>query len=274
MADLIIGENGNLVRQDIISQDKGYGTSSRYVSIQTKDVMDIITEIEPGAEITGWVNSNVRKKEKESFQRHAMMVRMPNSELIPGVHSNLVIFNSSDRSSALKMYSGAFRAVCSNGIVFADTGEALSELSIRHTNKDWKSLVYDLLRDYAKNQEEQRQMIMSMQEKQMSYEDMGKLSERVAEEILNPMITGTVIDPMQLMISKRKEDSGKNLWTVFNRLQEHLLQGGITRIIEKVEEDDTQARLIEIESNTHKISDPQKQIKVNRQLHSMIMELV
>jgi hypothetical protein len=274
MADLIIGENNRLVRQDIISQNKGYNTSDRYVSIQTKEVLDIITEIEPEAKVTGWVNSNVRKKEKESFQRHAMMIRMPNSEIISGVHSNLVLFNSSDRSSALKMYSGAFRAVCSNGIVFSDTGEAMSELSIRHTNKEWKSLVYQLMAEYAENQEQTRKMVEEMQKKYMSYGDMGRLAERVTEEILNPIITGTVIDPMQLLIAKRVEDTPKDLWTVFNKMQEHLLQGGITRIVEKVDEDDDQGRLMVTESNTHKIKDATKQIKVNRALHAMAMEVL
>ena len=274
MADLIIGENNRLVRQDIISQNRGYNTSDKYVSIQTKEVLDIITEVEPGAEITGWINSNVRKKEKESFQRHAMMIRMPNSEIITGVHTNLVLFNSSDRSSSLKMYTGAFRAVCSNGIVFSDTGEAMNELSTTHQNTQWRHLVYKLMEDYAKNQEQTRKMVEEMQKKYMSYGDMGRLAEKVTEEILNPIITGTVIDPMQLLVAKRAEDTPKDLWTVFNKIQEHLLQGGITRIVEKVDEDDDQGRLMVTESNTHKIKDATKQIKVNRALHAMAMEVL
>ena len=269
--DLIIGENKNLIRQDIITNNRGYNTSDRYVPIETQQVVDIIMEVEPEAKITGWVNSNVRKAVKEGTQRHAMMIRMPNSELVSGVHGNLVLFNSSDRSSALKMYSGAFRAVCSNGIVFSDTGESLSELSIRHTNVEWKSLVYKLMEEYAQNQLEKKRMVEAMQDRYMSYGDMGRLAERVTEELLNPMITGTVIDPLQLLVAKRAEDAHKDLWTVFNKMQEHILQGGITRIIDK---SDDEGMLFQAESNTHKISDPAKQIKANRSLHSMVMELM
>ena len=275
MADLIIGENNNLVKQEIITQQGGYGdVSDKYVSITTQEVLDIIMRVEPEAKVTGWLNANSRKTEKQNFVKHAMMIRMPNSELISGVHSNMVLFNSSDRSSALKLYSGAFRAVCSNGIVFSDTGEDMNTLSIKHTMKEWQSKVYQLMHDYQKNQETTRRMVAAMKDRYVSYGDMGKLAERAAEEILNPMITGSIIDPMELLVSKRKEDTHKDLWTVFNKIQEHILQGGITRIIEKTDEDDTQGRLIEVESNTHKISDPRKQIKANRELHKLAMEFV
>ena len=111
MADLIIGENGNLVKQEIIQQTGGYGdVSDRYISINTESVMNIITDIEPEAKVTGWLNSNTTIKGKENYVKHAMMIRMPDSELIKGVHSNIVLFNSSDRSSALKLYSGSIQS--------------------------------------------------------------------------------------------------------------------------------------------------------------------
>ena len=275
MADLIIGENSNLVKQEIITQRGGFGgVSDKYISISTQDVMDIITKVEPEAKITGWLNSGTTIKGKENFVKHAMMIRMPDSELISGVHSNVVLFNSSDRSSALKMYSGAFRAVCSNGIVFSDSGEDMESLSIKHLMKEWRSKVFEFMMAYRENQVKQRQMVEAMKGRYMSFGDMAKLAERATEEILNPITTGTVVDPIQLTVAKRAEDKHKDLWTTFNKIQEHILQGGINRVIEKTDEDDTQGRLIQFESDTHRIRDPKKQIKVNRDLHKLALEFL
>ena len=271
MADLIIGENNNLVRQDIITSNTGYNVSERYVPISTESVFDIIREIEPKAQITGWLNSNVQKKEKEGHQKHAMMIRMPGSEIIPGIHSNIVLFNSSDRSSALKLYEGAFRAVCSNGIVFSDTGENMNEISIRHTKKDWQESIYTLMQQYQENQAHTKAMIENMMNKYTSYGDMGRFAERVVAEIVDPMIVGSVIDPMQLLVSQRTEDLSKDVWTTYNKVQEYVMKGGVERIIEKTDEEGI---LFSTTSKTHKISDPQKQIKVNRQLHEMALEML
>ena len=275
MADLIIGENSNLVKQEIVQQRGGFGdVSDKYVSISTEDVMKIITTIEPEAKVTGWLNSGTTIAGKENFVKHAMMVRMPNAELIPGVHSNLVLFNSSDRSSALKLYSGAFRAVCSNGIVFSDNGEEMQSLSIVHTKKEWQAKIYQFMAMYRENQLKQKEMVEAMKARYMSFGDIARLAQKATDTILNPIITGTVLDPLQLTVAKRKEDTHKDLWTVFNKMQEYMLQGGISRIIEKTDEDDPQGRLIETQTDTFRIRDPKKQIKVNRDLHKLALEFM
>ena len=158
--------------------------------------------------------------------------------------------------------------------MFSDNGAEMNSLSIIHTKKEWEFAVYKFMKEYRTRYEEQKRMVEAMKSRYVSYGDMGRFAERAAEEILNPIITGSIIDPMELLVAKRKEDTHKDLWTVFNKIQEHLLQGEIRRIIEKTDEDDPQGRLIEVESNTHTIRDPQKQIKVNRELHKLAMEFV
>jgi len=63
--------------------------------------------------------------EKNGFQKHGMHITLPNSEIIPGTSSNIILFNSNDRSSALKLYYGLMRRVCSNGMVLGgeDSGD-------------------------------------------------------------------------------------------------------------------------------------------------------
>lgn len=264
MADLIIGENSNLVRQDIITNTDGYKVSQRYVPIATQQVLDEIKLHTEKIEITGFNNANVRSKAKQGFQRHAIMVELPNAELIDGTKMNMIIFNSNDRSSALKIHLGALRGACSNQMVFGT--EIAEPVSIRHTQKDWKHSIKTLMDAYEESQSKTQSMIEDMINRSMSHKDMALFSEKAYEEILRPDITGSLLDPMQLNQIRRREDVGNNLWHSFNRIQEGLLQGGMDRIIDKEDEDGI---LFETVSKTHKVTDSAKQIDFNKRLHSL-----
>ena len=266
MPDLMIGENNNLVRQDIITNTAGYNVSDRYVPIATEEVLNEIKLHTTDIKITGFNNANVRKQEKQGFQRHAIMVELPNAELIDGTKMNMIIFNSNDRSSALKIHLGALRGACSNQMVFG--AEIAEPVSIRHTQKDWKHSIQSLMDAYEGSQQKTENMIKAMMDRSMSHKDMAMFSEKVYHQILRPEITGSLLDPMQLNQIRRREDKGNNLWHSFNRIQEALLQGGLDRIIDKIDEDGI---LFETVSKTHKVSDTKKQIEFNQKLHSLAM---
>jgi len=269
MSDLIISENHNLVREDIISQTNGYNTSERYVPIATKEVLDIIKEKTDNYKIIGFNNTNVRKKEKDGFQKHAVMVELPNAEMIDGTKINIVLFNSNDRSSSLKLYIGSIRAICSNQIVW---GNQIAEpISIRHTNKEWKHSVYSLMEEYDKVQKETERIIGRMIGRYMSYGDIGRFSEKIVQEIVNPDITGEIIDPLEFNLAHRIDDKGKDLWHTYNRIQYNLMNGGPTRLIKKEDED---GKLFDVMSKTQKVTNVQKQIEYNKKLNEMAMELL
>jgi hypothetical protein len=270
MADLMISQNEKLVRQDIITQTEGYNVSKKYVPIATQD---ILTEIKDytGSEplITGFNNANVRKAEKNGFQKHALICEMPDAQMIDGTKINMILFNSNDRSTSLKIFIGAIRMACSNQMVW---GEELTQpISIRHTQQEWKHSIHTLMDEYAETQRKTQEMIDNMMNRYVSYGDIGRFTERVVEELLAPDIVGSIFDPMQLNAAHRKEDTGKNLWNMFNRVQTNLLNGGVDRIIEKA---DDNGILFDVVSKTHKVTDTSKQIKFNRELHTMAMEML
>ena len=270
MSDLMISENGRLVRQDIITNTNGYGDiSERYVPIATKDVLDVMERRAGKLKITGFNNANVRKEDKEGFQRHAVMVEFENAEMIDSTKMNMIIFNSNDRSTALKIFMGSLRAACSNQCVWGD--QIAEPVSIRHTNQEWEHSIYSLMDEYEETQRKTQDMIERMIGKYMSYGDIGRFNERVVEEIINPNITGSVLDPLQFNTAHRKEDLGKDAWHVYQRAQYNLMHGGIDRIITK---EDEEGILFETMSKTHKITDTSKQIELNRKLHDIIMETV
>lgn len=270
--DLVISANNNTIDTELITQTDGYNVSDRYINISTDDVLNEITSY-TGSEpiITGFNKVNVRKKEKLHKQRHAIICEMPNSEMIDGTKMNLVIYNSHDRTSSLKIYLGVYRMVCSNQMILGDN--IAEPLSIRHTQENWRYSIQGLMDEYQKTQEKVQYTIQSMMDKYVSYGDIGTLCERVTNEIVDPQITGSILDPLEYNHAHRKEDTGKTLWNLTNRIQYNLLQGGVSRLVPKSDPDEPE-KLFEVISNTHKISDVQKQIKVNQTFMNMAIELL
>lgn len=267
----MIKANNTPVDYQTLENSLGYkGTSDKYVPVSTKDVINMVRK-EHNVSIAGFNQARVRDVEKHGFQRHAVMLEFNDAPSIDGTKMNLVIFNSGDRSSSLKIYAGAVRAVCSNSLVWTD-GEILEPLSIKHTRQDWKTPIHDLIKEFDEMQEKTTEMINRMMSKYMSGGDMYRFTERAVREVLNPIIEGKVIDHTSLNVAVRVDDLGKNLWNTFNRVQSYVVNGGIPRIIESIDGNDK--ALTERVSKTHKITDSSKVIKVNQQLHKLAVEFM
>jgi len=269
MADLIITDNKAPIDQILLDQKEAYGeVSKRYIPIATQQVIDMAKEFDSNVEVIGFNKAKVRKEEKEGFQKHAVMLQFSNAEMLDGTKLNMVIYNSNDRSSSLKLYTGFLRMVCSNQCVVGD--QIAEPISIKHTNLDWQDKVkysFDTLQETKLRTEE---MIDRMLNQYTSYGDMGRYAEQVAN-MMNNHITGSIVDPLELLVSHRPEDNGKDLWHTYQRIQYNVMNGGIQRQIPK---QDDEGRVKALISKTHKITDDSLKIKWNRELNEMAMDLL
>ena len=272
MSDLLISENGRLARQELITQTNGYEASDKYQAISTQNVLDLISDhVGYKPRIVGFNESRTRIDEKKDYVKHALMIELNNSQMTNGTNLRLVLFNSNDRSAALKIYIGIYRIICSNNsIVGSNMFEPVKIIHKKSENKDWKHSIYTLMDEYDEKQKQTEKMISNMQDRYVSYGDIGRLTERVADEIINPSITGNVLDPLELNVAHRKEDIGKNLFLTYQRIQENLIKGNFDRIIQKEED----GILFDSISKGHRITDIKKNIEINRQLSDMAMELL
>lgn len=251
---------------NIVNNAEPYGNvSDRYIPTSTQELIAEIGQYKQMQAID-FSSANVRKAEKQGKQKHVIMLQGDNSELLDGTNLRVVLFNSLDKSSAIKLYIGAYRAICNNGMVFGD--DIMEPMTIRHTKQDWKHSIKTLMDTYEDVQESTHNMIDRMMHSHMSYGDIGRLTERVAEEF-NPQITGTILDPMQLNTAHRTEDVGKNAWLTYQRIQYNLLQGGVDRVIGRETDEGV---LFDTVSKTHKVTDNAKQINFNRRLHDLVLE--
>jgi hypothetical protein len=259
---------GHEVDNKIITNTEAWGNvSNKYIATSTQDIIDELSKYR-GVKPVGFSASRVLTQEKHGAQKHMVMLEAEDAEMLDG-NLRIVLFNSHDRSTAIRMYLGFYRDACANDCVFGD--DVMTPISIRHTKKDWKYTVFSLMQEYEAIEKRTEDMIQRMMKKYVSYGDIGRFNERVAE-MLNRDITGTILDPTQLNAAHREEDVGKNAWLMYQRAQYNVINGGIDRVVSTIEEDT--AIITSSISKTHLVSDAQKQIRYNQQLHKLAMELL
>ena len=264
MADLMI-KNGEIRNLDfnLLNQSEGFNVSDRYQAIPTQNIIDIIEENAGPTKIVAFNKVNVRKPGKQGFQRHVVMLELENSKMIDNTSMNIVLYNSNDRSSSVKIFAGSIRAACDNQMVWGD--EIMPQFKINHSLVDWKSRIDEMIESFHKAQEDTQKIIQEAMNKYWSYSDQIRYAHQISE-LLD--MEGRLMDPAELNIAHRQEDVPKTAWHTFNRIQYNVINGGMQRLME-VEVDGIKTTKL---NKTHKITDSNKSIKLNREMSNLMIK--
>jgi hypothetical protein len=168
--------------------------------------------------------AGVRSVAKALKQKH--MIRMSAEEKMFGgeLKPQVVIYNSYDGTAALNINVGIFRFVCSNGMIAGHN--LIQPMRITHSNTQWKDLVHEYIDTYSEKYNTQKEHIMQMKETEMTLDEAYYLAEQaLAFRHYDQRIVNEAVDPLELLIAKRREDRGENAWLRFNVLQESLING-------------------------------------------------
>ena len=140
----------------------------------------------------------------------------------------ILIYNSHDGSSSLKMFVGMFRFVCSNGIIAGDgytlrvkhskTGAANFEAQLLEAGEQLPRLADRVKQFKAIDVNAMQAMEFAEQALNLRWEKFERYS-----ELPGAFWTPDQIHPILNAI--RADDAQLNAWTVFNRVQEKLLHG-------------------------------------------------
>ena len=165
----------------------------------------------------------VRLADRRGFQKH--LIRFQRKDIISKVGEyapEIALLNSHDRSSAYQIHAALFRFVCNNGLMVADT--VFNHISIRHSGHETAEVLKASFEMLAK--------VPELTEKVELFKA-RRLTETEATEFAKQALTlryedeaETPIKPLKLLTAHRHEDQGNDLWSVFNRIQENLTQGG------------------------------------------------
>lgn len=171
----------------------------------------------------------------------------------------VVFLNSHDGSSAYQLRLGLFRAICTNGLIVS-VG-AFPAYSVAHRGDIVDEVVTAAL-EASERFEALAGRVERMEQRRLDQdEQIGFAGKALVLRFPEPEKAG--MQPSKLLGIRRTEDTTDNLWTVFNRVQENLLGGGLTRRSET-------GRL----SRTRRITSIREDVRLNSRLWDLAEELL
>ena len=234
-----------------------HNMTDRYIPISTMELIDILEEAGFGVVSAFQSKPHTRpnNRNKLAHARHCVRFRNPNlSSLFNGEEDfEIVALNSFNGQTQLEMSTGVFRPVCSNGMVVGDT---CSSAAIRHIGE--KASIMTEAVQIIDSAPEVADMVSRMKgtllrPKQMTDMAKGIAAVRFGDDDIERINFQEMLKPL------RSADTGKDVWTIFNRLQEKVIKGGIAReIIDGGEGSPTQR-------TSSRLKNPVEIIRVNRE---------
>ena len=163
----------------------------------------------------------VKSRKYAGFQKHLLMFRHPNI-MIKGQNGDdaqpqILLTNSHDGKAAFNFRVGIFRFVCENGLVISDADFGV--VSIRHVNYTFESL-----------QAKVNEMISKLPGlvNKINLFKATTLTDAQMQQFATKacaLRSKQTINIMDVLNATRPEDEGNDLWAVFNRVQEKLVNG-------------------------------------------------
>jgi len=201
--------------------------SARYGFMPTIEVVDALAS--EGWQVVDATQKNVRTVSKRLLTTHLLRFRRLENEITVGDSVvELVLKNSHDRSSAFVLHAGIFRQVCANGIVIADS--TFNKLSVRHGKTVVKDIIggsHEIIKDVpsictaveglqATELTPAERSIFARTAYTMAHGELPKNSLTTYDDVVK-----------QMLEPKRRADTGSDLWTTYNVVQENIIKGGI-----------------------------------------------
>lgn len=185
--------------------------SERYEFISTRQVIEMMA-----AEGFQVAESSARMKRKAGAPQlgaHIVDFRHPAAPTMFGTVPRVLFTNSHDGSRRASVRIGAFRLVCSNGMV---TGTTFSHAQVRHAGDAARELV-ERMRELSKSTLPMFQQIERWTKTDLAPARRVEFA-RLAAALRWP--TAGTVRPGQLLEVRRAGDDAGDLWSVFNRVQE------------------------------------------------------
>ena len=218
-------ENMKSLAPSIFAEKPSSEVSKHYTHIPTTKVIDDM-------EMLGWKpieakEVKARKNSTRGFQKHLIVFRnddvVINGEDGDTVFPQILLTNSHDGKNAFQFQAGLYRLVCSNGLVIADTQfEAVKMRHMGYTFEDLQEKIKEMVEKLPLTVESMNKMkAQEMEQEQIIQFAKDALNTRFKEDELNRI----QIDLKELVSPVRKEDAGNDLWSVFNLVQEKVVEG-------------------------------------------------
>lgn len=231
--------------------------SSKYCFVSTERLIDdlAILGFQPVV-----AKQNKIRKGVTGFQKHFIVFR--NEEFVIKNEKNpklieesldLILSNSHDGTSHFNFQAGIFRLVCDNGLLAMD--KKYGSFKIRHMSYSFEEL-RNQINELVSNIPQIFEKVKLMKDIKMSDDKIAEFALRACKIRWEKEVK---IDVNELLKSERVEDQSKDLWTIYNVVQEKLVKGGFTYYTDKGKERRSRA-----------VKNFESQIKLNEELYELV----
>ncbi len=195
------------------------GVSSRYSFVPTLTAVDLLRE-------AGWFpvhaeQSTVRNSKREGYQRH--LIRFAKNGLsFAGERVDLVLYNSHDCGCAFKLIASVWRQICSNGLMVSAEFANFSHKHIGFSPDAFMQSAHEIAAAAGTIAER----VDEMKVIEMTPDEQGIFAQ-AAHGLIYDAPEQAPVQPLQLLKERRYDDKGNDLWSVFNKIQENVMRGGL-----------------------------------------------
>lgn len=207
----------------IFTPTAAHNVSDKYTHIPTSNVIDDM-------DLLGWKvvdAKEVKARKGIGFQKHLLVFR--NEDVVINgadgdtVFPQILLTNSHDGKNSFTFTAGLFRMICENGLVIST--EQFEDVKMRHMG-----YTFEELQEQIKGMVERLPLTVEsmnkMKQIEMSQEAAIEFAQKaIATRFNEDEINNISVDINQLLIPTREEDKGNDLWSVFNVVQEKILEG-------------------------------------------------
>nr|ELR5041954.1 DUF945 domain-containing protein [Providencia stuartii]ELR5083662.1 DUF945 domain-containing protein [Providencia stuartii] len=203
----------------VFSEEKHESRSERYTYIPTITLLDSLQKEDFYPFFA--CQTRVRDASRREHTKHLLRLRR-HDQITGSQVPEIILLNSHDGSSSYQMLPGFFRAICCNGLVCGDT---FGEVRVPHKGDVVNKVIegaYEVLGTFdaiANKREEMQSLILPPPAQHIFAQ--SALTYRYGEAH-QPITEAQVLQP------RRVEDKKDDLWTVYQRLQENLIKGGLS----------------------------------------------
>lgn len=202
----------------IFANDAHESRSSRYVWVPTAAILK-------GLQREGWepfmaIQAKTRDKSRIGHTKHMIRLRRTN-DIGKDETPEVILINSHDGSTSYQLFAGILRFVCTNSLV---AGSNFQDVRVHHKGNiqdDVIEGVYTVAREFPRLCDR----VAEFRETRLTSDEETAFAQ--AALMIRYEDEDAPIKPSQILKPQRAEDSSNNLWTSFNKIQEHMMRGGL-----------------------------------------------
>ena len=199
--------------------------SKHYTHIPTSKVIDDMATL--GWNVVDAKAVKARKNSTKGFQKHLVVFRN-NDVVIDGqggdtVFPQVLLTNSHDGKNAFTFTAGLFRMVCENGLVISTT--QFEDVKMRHMGYSFEELQVKI-KEMVEKLPLTVESMNKMQATELGQKQAVEFAKKAIKTRFNDdELKRIKIDFKELLNPTRDEDKGNDLWSVFNVVQEKIIDG-------------------------------------------------